>query len=100
MEGGSPRRTAKKKTIGDVTSVTIPHQYIDFITKESKPVTPELLAILNTALSQRELVHLIFTGIAAVNSLGDFKHSVDELQRILGWQRTLFTDLHKNREGC
>lgn len=85
------RRSAKPKSIGDVTSVTIPKEYVDFITREVKEVTPELLDKVNTALASRELVHLIFTGIAVVHSLDDAKDCFEELQHsmnaILKWKK-------------
>lgn len=88
--GVNVKRLAKKtKVIGDTTSVTIPAQYVDVITGETKPVTPEMLSKVNTALSQRELVHLVFTGIAVVESLGMIKNSYYDIQNslndLLGW---------------
>ncbi|WP_338709255.1 hypothetical protein [Paenibacillus amylolyticus] len=85
----SMKRSVRTKGIGDTTSVTIPAQYVDCITGEIKPVTPEILHKVNSALSQRELVHLVFTGIAAVDSLGMIKSSFNEIQtslnELMGW---------------
>lgn len=58
------RRTTKK--IGDPTTITIPRAYIDYVTKEEKEVTKELLTLMNNALENREFVHLVMTGISRI----------------------------------
>jgi len=90
------RRSGKPKVIGDTTSITIPTKYIDLITGDLKEVTPELLNRMNAALSDRELVHLFFTGIAVVDSLGSILTSFEDLERrfknVGDWKRSIMAE--------
>jgi len=71
----STTRTKRKKGIGDVTSMTIPTEYQDWITGEKKEVSEELLRMINIALSRRGLMHLVMTGISLVDeNMKDIKN--------------------------
>lgn len=54
------------KNIGDTTSFTIPEWYLDYNTGEMKTVTSKQLNLINAALRERKLVHLVMTGIENV----------------------------------
>ncbi|NOU82634.1 hypothetical protein GC101_27605 [Paenibacillus sp. LMG 31459] len=59
----------KTKGIGDSSSITIPKNYIDYISGETKSVNEYHLSLINEAISNRKLVHLVMTGISLTENL-------------------------------
>lgn len=77
------RNQGKRKEVGDVTSFTIPNNYIDVVTGEEKPITVEMLNLINSALQQRELVHWIMTGIATIKGQQEYGTSITVLDQMI-----------------
>lgn len=73
---GVVMRLKKEKGIGDSTSITIPQNFISYITGEEEPVTQSHLKLINDAIKKRKLIHLVMTGISIIeqhsNDLGDY----------------------------
>lgn len=81
MEKVIKRRTKNIKGIGDPTTVTIPRTYIDYVTKEEREVTEDLLALVNDALKKREFVHLVMSGISYVNAQKDITDLLQDFHK-------------------
>jgi len=59
----------KLKGIGDSSSITIPKNYIDYISGDTKAVNEYHLSLINEAIRNRKLIHLVMTGISLVENL-------------------------------
>ncbi|MGG4108807.1 hypothetical protein AAXB25_33435 [Paenibacillus lautus] len=80
VSGAVNKRSFRPKKIGDVTTVTIPQIYIDYLTKKEKEVSDELVSFVNAALSQREYVHLVMTGIAYIHTRQNLTELIQDFQ--------------------
>lgn len=61
--GKAKKSPKSSRSIGDVTSITIPKQFKDVLTGQITPISDQILKEINLAIQNRELVHLIMTGI-------------------------------------